>query len=86
LTHLENPLSASQAPHEDPPPKLLFAFALATAVHAEAQALILLEALFADPDIQAVQISPTGRYLTWLAPRNQRINLAIFDCGTKKVR
>ena len=35
--------------------------------------------LFADAEMQGVQISPTGRYLTWLAPKNQRMNLAILD-------
>ncbi|MEY2881415.1 MAG: hypothetical protein RLZZ15_3795 [Verrucomicrobiota bacterium] len=44
------------------------------------------EKLFADPDMQTVAISPTGRYLTWLAPKNQRMNLAILDRETKQVR
>ena len=48
--------------------------------------LIPLEILFADPDMQAITLSPTGRYLTWLAPKNQRINLAIMDRETKQVR
>jgi dienelactone hydrolase len=42
--------------------------------------------LFADPELQAVQVSPTGRYLTWLAPKNQRMNLAILDRETRKMR
>lgn len=36
--------------------------------------------------MQAVQLSPTGRYLTWLAPKNQRMNLAILDRETRKLR
>ena len=64
----------------------LLALALGATLRAEVPALIPLETIFADPDMQAVQISPTGRYLTWLAPRNQRMNLAILDRETKKVR
>ena len=45
-----------------------------------------LQEIFADPEMQAVQISPTGRYLTWLAPKNQRMNLAILDRETRKLR
>ncbi len=48
-------------------------------------ALIPLETLFADPEMRAVQISPTGRFLTFLAPRNQRMNLAILDRERKKL-
>ena len=44
------------------------------------------ETMFADPDMQTVKISPTGRYLTWLAPKNQRMNLAILDRETKQVK
>jgi len=66
--------------------KFLFCLAIAAVVRAEVPAPIPLETIFADPDMQAVQISPTGRYLTWLAPKNQRMNLAIQDRETKKVR
>ena len=45
---------------------------------------IPVETFFADPEMRAVQISPTGRYLTFLAPRNKRMNLAILDRETKK--
>jgi dienelactone hydrolase len=45
---------------------------------------ISVETFFADPEMRAVQISPTGRYLTFLAPRNKRMNLAILDRETKK--
>jgi hypothetical protein len=45
-----------------------------------------LQEIFADPEMQAVQLSPTGRYLTWLAPKNQRMNLAILDRETRKLR
>lgn len=45
-----------------------------------------LQEIFADPEVQAVQLSPTGRYLTWLAPKNQRMNLAILDRETRKLR
>ena len=47
---------------------LLLVVALGTTVRAETPALIPLETIFSDPDIQSVGISPTGRYLTWLAP------------------
>lgn len=47
-------------------------------------ALVPVETFFADPEMRAVQISPTGRYLTFLAPRNKRMNLAILDRETKK--
>jgi len=47
---------------------------------------IPLETLFAEADMASVSISPTGRYLTWLAPKNQRINLAIMDRETEQVR
>ena len=66
--------------------KLLCGLALTLALRAEPPAPIPLETIFADPDMQSVQISPTGRYLTWLAPKNQRMNLAILDRETKKIR
>ena len=65
--------------------KLALILAFGATLQAEVPALIPLETIFADPDIQAVQVSPTGRYLTWLAPHNQRMNLAILDRETKKV-
>jgi len=43
-----------------------------------------IETFFADPEMRAVQLSPTGRYLTFLSPRNRRMNLAILDRETKK--
>jgi dipeptidyl aminopeptidase/acylaminoacyl peptidase len=43
-----------------------------------------LELLFADAALGTVQISPTGRYLTFLKPRNQRMNLAILDRETNR--
>lgn len=46
---------------------------------------IPLETLFADAEMRAVQLSPNGRYLTFLAPRDQRMNLAILDRETKKL-
>ncbi|MDB6127462.1 MAG: hypothetical protein JWM35_1358 [Verrucomicrobia bacterium] len=66
--------------------RLWFGLAFITTLRAAPPALIPLETLFADPDMQSVQISPTGRYLTWLAPRNQRINLAILDRQTNKLQ
>ncbi len=45
-----------------------------------------LQEIFADSEMQAVQLSPSGRYLTWLAPKNQRMNLAILDRETRKLR
>ena len=60
---------------------LLFA---ALRMGAAVPAAIPVETLFADPEMRAVQISPTGRYLTFLAPRNLRMNLAILDRETKK--
>lgn len=62
---------------------LLFAL---TALRAAPSPAIPLETLFAEADMASVAISPTGRYLTWLAPKNQRINLAIMDRETKQVR
>lgn len=47
---------------------------------------IPLETIFADPEMRAVQISPTGRYVTFLAPKHQRMNLAILDRETKQLR
>jgi dipeptidyl aminopeptidase/acylaminoacyl peptidase len=44
-----------------------------------------LETYFGEPAMRAVQISPTGRYLTFLAPHNRRMNLAILDRETKKL-
>jgi len=44
------------------------------------------ETMFADPAMQNVKISPDGRYLTWLAPKNNRINLAILDRQSKQLR
>ena len=44
------------------------------------------ELMFADPEMQTVKISPTGRYITWLAPKNKRMNLAILDRETKQVK
>ncbi len=66
--------------------KVLLALALAAALRAELPPLVPLETMFADPDLQSVQLSPDGRYLTWLAPKNQRINLAILNRETKQVR
>jgi dienelactone hydrolase len=57
-----------------------------TALRAAPPPVIPLETLFAEADMASVAISPTGRYLTWLAPKNQRINLAIMDRETKQVR
>ena len=64
---------------------LAFTASLRSATPSTAPAVIPLEVLFSDPDMSSVQISPTGRYLTWLAPRNQRINLAILDRQTNKL-
>ena len=50
-----------------------------TGLRAAPVPLIPLDTLFAEADMASVAISPTGRYLTWLAPKNQRINLAIMD-------
>ncbi|HNC22998.1 MAG TPA: prolyl oligopeptidase family serine peptidase [Opitutaceae bacterium] len=58
----------------------------AALLRAEAPPLLPLETLFGDSEMQSVQISPTGRYLTWLAPKNQRMNLAIQDRETKRVQ
>ncbi|MCX6931302.1 MAG: hypothetical protein NTZ29_01245, partial [Verrucomicrobia bacterium] len=57
-----------------------------TGLRAAPVPLIPLDTLFAEADMASVAISPTGRYLTWLAPKNQRINLAIMDRETKQVR
>lgn len=57
----------------------------ASVARSAAPAPIPLETLLADPEMRAVQISPTGRYLTFLAPRHQRMNLAILDRETKKL-
>lgn len=65
--------------------KAFFALILAGLLHAEVPPRIPLETIFADPELQAVQLSPDGRYLTFLAPRNQRMNLAIQDRQTKRV-
>ena len=65
---------------------LLAILQICTALHAAPPPVIPLETLFAEADLAAVAISPTGRYLTWLAPKNQRINLAIMDRETKQVR
>jgi dienelactone hydrolase len=54
-------------------------------VSAEVPPVLPLKAFFGDPAMRAVQISPTGRYLTFLAPHNQRTNLAILDRETKKL-
>ena len=59
---------------------------LVTGAHAQPPPPTRPETMFADPDMQTVKISPTGRYLTWLAPKNQRMNLAIQDRETKQVR
>ena len=67
-------------------PLLLLLIAIFSTAHAAPPALIPLETLFADVDMQTVAISPDGRYITWLAPRNQRMNLAIKDRQTNKVR
>ncbi|MFM9079044.1 MAG: prolyl oligopeptidase family serine peptidase [Opitutaceae bacterium] len=65
------------------PALLLFAQGFVAAAPAPLPAI---QDIFADPEMQAVQISPTGRYLTWLAPKNQRMNLAILDRETRKLR
>ncbi|MSU23497.1 MAG: S9 family peptidase [Opitutus sp.] len=65
---------------------LLAALFLFASAHAAPAPIIPLEVLFADAEMAGAQISPTGRYLTWLAPKNQRMNLAILDRETKKVR
>lgn len=57
-----------------------------TGAHAQPPPPTRPETMFADPDMQTVKISPTGRYLTWLAPKNKRMNLAIQDRETKQVR
>lgn len=51
-----------------------------------APAPLPLETFFADTEMTSVQISPDGRYLTFLAPKNERANLAIMDRQTKKLR
>ncbi len=61
-------------------------FLVTVLAHAEVPKVIPLEVLYADADMASVAISPTGRYVTWLAPKNQRINLAILDRETKQVR
>ena len=65
---------------------LLLLVLAATSLRAAPPPPIPLETLFAEADMASVSISPTGRYLTWLAPKNQRINLAIMDRETKQVR
>ena len=68
-------------------PRLLLLLLLSiTGLQAAPAPLIPLDTLFAEADMASVAISPTGRYLTWLAPKNQRINLAIMDRETKQVR
>ncbi|MBI5768505.1 MAG: S9 family peptidase [Verrucomicrobia bacterium] len=62
------------------------ALALVSVLHAQVPPLLPLDLLFADSEMAAVQVSPTGRYLTWLAPKNQRNNLAILDRETKQLR
>ena len=57
-----------------------------TGAHAQPPPPTRPETMFADPDMQHAKISPTGRYLTWLAPKNQRMNLAILDRETKQLR
>ncbi|MEO5961797.1 MAG: alpha/beta fold hydrolase, partial [Opitutaceae bacterium] len=58
-------------------------FAIAV-LRAENATPLPLETFFSDPEMRAVQISPTGRYLTFLAPRNNRMNLAILDRESKQ--
>lgn len=53
---------------------------------AQPAASIPVETFFADTAMRGVQISPSGRYLTFLAPRNDRYNLAILDRETKQLR
>ena len=65
---------------------LALKIALAVALHAAPAPAISLPDIFADPEMQSLQISPTGRYLTWLAPKNQRMNLAILDRESKQLR
>lgn len=65
---------------------LLAALMLLTLLCAEPPPPLPIETPFADADLAAVQISPTGRYLTFLAPHNNRINLAVLDRETNKVR
>jgi dienelactone hydrolase len=65
---------------------LCLAAAAALSSRAASTPLVPIAELFADPEMQSVQISPTGRYLTWLAPKNQRMNLAILDRQTKQLR
>ena len=61
-------------------------FLLASAARAALLPPVPLEVMFADAEMQTVTISPAGRYIAWLAPKNQRINLAILDRDTKQVR
>ncbi len=66
--------------------KLLIASFSLFSLQAAPPPQIPIETLFAEVDMTSVSISPTGRYLTWLAPKNQRINLAILDRETNKLR
>jgi dipeptidyl aminopeptidase/acylaminoacyl peptidase len=66
--------------------RLLLLCLVLAPLRAQIPPLVPLEVLFADAEMAAVQISPTGRYLTWLAPKNQRNNLAILDRETKQLR
>jgi hypothetical protein len=66
--------------------KLLVACCSLFSLHAAPPPQIPIETLFSEVDMTSVFISPTGRYLTWLAPKNQRINLAILDRETNKLR
>jgi hypothetical protein len=66
--------------------KLIIASFSLFSLHAAPPPQIPIETLFAEVDMASVSISPTGRYLTWLAPKNQRINLAILDRETNKLR
>ena len=65
---------------------LLVPALLTTLALAQPSAPIPVETLFADAAMRGVQISPSGRYLTFLAPRNDRYNLAILDRETKQLR
>lgn len=58
----------------------------AASTRAEPPPPLPIETPFADADLAAVQLSPTGRYLTFLAPHKNRINLAVLDRETNKVR
>lgn len=59
---------------------------LAQAAPATPPPPVPLDVFFADAEMSAPQISPDGRYLTFLAPKNQRMNLAILERATKKAR